>query len=444
MKLRKKALFSAFYAVIISALLGIVGETYNLGCKTAHAEWYKGNLHAHSFWSDGRVFPEESVDWYKNRGYNFFSLTDHRQVQTNPDEWIIIDERKEPNLEKILEKYGEKNVVVREVDGKKEVRLQTFDQLKRRFEEPGKFILIPGMELTGNTDGSQVHMNVVNIPQTLKYQKRETVPKTISSNYTNAQKRAGELGVPILFIQNHPIWQYFDIKPEDLLNENQNIQFFEITNGDLSYPAPEQKSWRQEKFWDVVTAMRLLNGLQPIYGVGTDDRHSYDNPAGAFGWTVVDADELTPKALIKAMFQGKFYASTGVELEKADFDADKKELFIKVKPKEDRTYRIDFIGTKLPFVEEYVKTEPEKYNIPAGSAHEKQQARQITVYPDQFGIVLSSVEGLEATYKMDDEDMYVRARITEIKDGIDEPTPPEQRSGIDKTKVQAWTQPMVP
>jgi hypothetical protein len=39
--------------------------------------WWKGNLHTHSFWSDGDDFPEMIADWYKTRGYHFLGLSDH-------------------------------------------------------------------------------------------------------------------------------------------------------------------------------------------------------------------------------------------------------------------------------------------------------------------------------------------------------------------------------
>ena len=41
-----------------------MGGAANAGGK----RWYKGNLHCHTFWSDGRAFPEEAVFWYKSRG----------------------------------------------------------------------------------------------------------------------------------------------------------------------------------------------------------------------------------------------------------------------------------------------------------------------------------------------------------------------------------------
>ena len=31
----------------------------------------------HSYWSDGRAFPEQAISMYKERGYDFISLSDH-------------------------------------------------------------------------------------------------------------------------------------------------------------------------------------------------------------------------------------------------------------------------------------------------------------------------------------------------------------------------------
>ena len=40
--------------------------------------WYRGNLHTHSTNSDGRKSVEDAVGWYRDNGYDFMSLTDHR------------------------------------------------------------------------------------------------------------------------------------------------------------------------------------------------------------------------------------------------------------------------------------------------------------------------------------------------------------------------------
>jgi len=42
--------------------------------------WFKGNLHTHTTASDGRHDPQEVVDWYAKRGYDFLVITDHNLV----------------------------------------------------------------------------------------------------------------------------------------------------------------------------------------------------------------------------------------------------------------------------------------------------------------------------------------------------------------------------
>jgi len=42
--------------------------------------WYRGNLHLHTTNSDGTYTPEEICTLYKEAGYDFVSITDHRKV----------------------------------------------------------------------------------------------------------------------------------------------------------------------------------------------------------------------------------------------------------------------------------------------------------------------------------------------------------------------------
>lgn len=43
-------------------------------------KFYKGNTHAHSTMSDGRLTPEEVYEVYRSAGYDFLALTDHWHV----------------------------------------------------------------------------------------------------------------------------------------------------------------------------------------------------------------------------------------------------------------------------------------------------------------------------------------------------------------------------
>ncbi len=42
--------------------------------------WYRGNLHMHSTNSDGLKSPADAVAWYRDAGYDFVALSDHRVV----------------------------------------------------------------------------------------------------------------------------------------------------------------------------------------------------------------------------------------------------------------------------------------------------------------------------------------------------------------------------
>ncbi len=44
---------------------------------TRKGRWYKGNVHCHSNRSDGELPPDQVVAYYRERGYDFLSITDH-------------------------------------------------------------------------------------------------------------------------------------------------------------------------------------------------------------------------------------------------------------------------------------------------------------------------------------------------------------------------------
>ena len=56
--------------LILIILFGCVSNKENSETK----KWYKGNLHTHSYWSDGDEFPEVIMDWYKTNGYHFVAF----------------------------------------------------------------------------------------------------------------------------------------------------------------------------------------------------------------------------------------------------------------------------------------------------------------------------------------------------------------------------------
>ena len=134
---------------------------------TVSPRWWRGNLHTHTFWSDGRAFPEEAVAWYREHGYHFLGLSDHNVFQDDPDRWVS-EVGRERYFAEYLDAFPDAQVR-RATDGGREARLSTFDELAARFDEPGRFLLVPSAEATRTvrySDGRvhQVHMNYANVP----------------------------------------------------------------------------------------------------------------------------------------------------------------------------------------------------------------------------------------------------------------------------------------
>ena len=69
------------------------------GCSPKEElKWFKGNLHTHTYWSDGDAFPEMVLDWYKSNGYQFVALSEHNII-ANVEKWKKIPRRDRKNVE---------------------------------------------------------------------------------------------------------------------------------------------------------------------------------------------------------------------------------------------------------------------------------------------------------------------------------------------------------
>src|SRR5262245_20009934 len=98
--------------------------------------WFKGNLHTHSYWTDGDEFPESIMDWYKSHGYDFVGLSDHNTI-AGGEKWKKITRSTlyEEAFNAYLEKFGKDWVTYRVDSGRTSVKLKTYDEYKARFED---------------------------------------------------------------------------------------------------------------------------------------------------------------------------------------------------------------------------------------------------------------------------------------------------------------------
>jgi hypothetical protein len=132
----------------------------------------------HSCWSDGQAFPEEAVEWYRKRGYNFIGLSDHNVFQDDGNKWVGLADP-EKNVRGVAQKVAQRYLkdypdceTRKSADGRTEFRLKTFDELSRRYNVPGEFLMVPAVEATRTSIMSsghkhQLHMNYVGLAELL-------------------------------------------------------------------------------------------------------------------------------------------------------------------------------------------------------------------------------------------------------------------------------------
>jgi hypothetical protein len=400
----------------------------------AHAKetrWFKGNLHTHSLWSDGDAYPEVIVDWYKTNGYNFLALSDHNVVQAG-ERWLNIETNKNkgggPALENYLRRFGTNWVEQRQKDGFREVRLKTFDEFRKRFDEKNKFLLLLGEEVSDRHLSSPIHMNATNLREPIKPQGGNSVTEVIQNNVDAVLEQRKKTKQPMIPHLNHPNWQW-GITAEDML-PIKGEKFFEVYNGHPGVRNDGDETHAStDRVWDILLTKRLAElKLEPIFGLGTDDSHHYNgfeakNNNPGRGWIMVQAKDLTPESLIAAMEAGDFYASSGVRLK--NVSRDPKIYSIEIEPQDGVTYTTQFIGTRKGFdpTSEPLKTE-------SGAA-----LRVTHRYSKDIGVVLAEVKGTSASYKLKGDEIYVRARIISSKPKL---------SPIKGEVERAWTQPLVP
>ena len=368
--------------------------------------WYKGNLHTHSYWSDGDEFPEMIMDWYKSNDYQFVALSDHN-ILAEGEKW-----KKIPNgillkkgFEKYLEKYGQEWVVYKEDSSGISVKLKTLQEYRPLFEETGGFLILQSEEVTTGFGDKHIHINATNIQELILPRDGASVVEVMQNNIDAILEQRQRTGVPIMPHINHPNF-FYSISAEDIIGLR-GERFFEVYNGHpLVNNFGDSLHLSTEEMWDVINLAYIKNQQPLIYGLATDDSHNYHTFGEAYsnsgrGWVMVHATALTPEALIGAMESGQFYASTGVTLKTSSYSDRKIE--IEVEPESGVNYEIQFIG----------------------ATKEEDKPR-----------ILKKVEGHIGQFTLTDGHLFVRAKVTSSK-------VKENPFQAGEFEV-AWTQPVTP
>ena len=373
------------------------------------ARWWKGNTHTHTLWSDGDDFPDMVADWYRRNGYHFLAITDHNTLAADERWWRVpASGIGREAYEKYRARFGDR-VEERRSGDTLRVRLRRLAEYGPELEQPGRFLLVPGEEVTQYLAGRGAHLNALNVAEVIAEQPGATLVDILRRDVAQVRAQERRVGRPMAAVLNHPnfLWSQ---TAADLLALPE-LRFFEVYNGHpLVHVQGDSVHASTERMWDIVLTRRRAAGGALLYGVATDDAHDYHRTApqqrnGGRGWIVVRAPRLHADSLLAAMGRGDFYASTGVEL--ADLRRDGRRVSIAVRAEPGVRYTIQFVGTRRGW------------------------DTTSTAVTDSAG-----TRGATATYELRGDELYVRARVTSSRAKANPSYLGEMET--------AWTQPWVP
>lgn len=381
-------------------------------------QWFKGNTHTHSLWSDGNDFPEMIFDWYRTRGYDFVAMSDHDIFQVG-EKWMDLESiRKRQKavgrdaVSKAEARFG-RDWLKREVrEGKEGIVLKTLEECRAALEKPGEFYLLPAEEVSNAGGKKPVHINVLNLDEAIPSIKDdETTPREVMRRSMRQIAAYAETsGRPVLAHLNHPNFQWA-LTAEDLADVAEGA-YFEVYNGHpaINHLGDETRPG-DEAIWDIANTIRVAElGYPPLFGVATDDAHTYhgEDVSPGRGWVYVGAERLDGDSLVEAMLAGRFYASSGVVLDKIRFDTEGGVLSLEIAPVDGVEFTTAFIGTR------------KGYDAAAEETG--------------IGEVFATVAGNRPSFAVPDDALYLRATVTSSRRHPN-PSVPDQRE-------KAWVQPV--
>jgi hypothetical protein len=363
------------------------------------------------------------VGWYQSHGYDFLALSDHN-VLSQGQRWMVVTDARRAAFEKYRARFGDAWVETRKNDkGQTEVRVKPLSECRCLFERPDGFLLIQSEEIT-----DKAHLNGINLVELVRPQGGSTMPEVLANNIDAVRAQEAKTGQPMLVHINHPNFQWA-LTAEDMLGLK-GTQFFEVYNAH-GYVRNEgdEKRVSTERMWDIMLTRRLAKSTADLmYAVATDDTHNYHkfsvraaNPGQA--WIVVRAERLTPESIIGAMNTGEFYCSTGVTLKDVTFA--NRTLTVDVEPEPGVTYNTRFIGTRRGY-------DPSSRAVTDAEGKEIRTTRR---YSSQVGMVLAEVKGTTASYALNGDEIYVRAKVISSRGNA--------KSHVPEEREAAWVQPIV-
>ncbi len=251
-----------------------------------NGKFFKANLHCHTINSDGEMTPEQVKELYLKNGYSIVAFTDHRKYiyheHLNDDKFLTIG-AVEIDFQ-LWNKDGTR-------DKLRTCHLNFYAKEPKKAEQP--------------PINPVYHVSVIN----------SYIKDMVSNGW--------------LCTLNHPAWS---LQPTDEVIAVDNILAMEVYNHGcqtLSNIGDSQGYYSA-----------YLSTGKKAFAVATDDNHCGFDDNGELdfnndtcgGYIQISMPELNYKNFIDAFENGRFYASTGVEIKELYIDEQTDELVVSCSP----------------------------------------------------------------------------------------------------------------
>lgn len=251
--------------------------------------FYKANLHVHTTISDGSLTPEEIKEVYKAKGYSVVAYTDHEAMvphpELNDDAFLAITSVElATNAEMTHGAYNFRETC--------HMNLYAKDPNKTSCEVFSMSRLWPDHAINYLTEEMK----------STDY-KRTFTPESMNEVIAEAKKHG------FIVSYNHPVWSLNHYPFYSKLKGLWGVEVYNTGCVRSGYP-------------DTVQPLDDLLALgERVFPLATDDAHGSRKDFWDYfgGWVMIKADKLDYSAIMDALENGNFYASTGPEI---------KELYI--------------------------------------------------------------------------------------------------------------------
>lgn len=282
--------------------------------------YYKANLHCHSTKSDGKMTPLEIKNHYKSNGYSVVAFTDHEHLIDNS--YL--------NDESFLAITG-CEIAIKEFN-----HLSTLKKMDMKVCHLNFYAKEPSNINTPCYNSVYDHFITEDAKGQIVIPKKDYTRRYSSKGISKIIKKANEAGFFVAY--NHPAWSLENAM--DYLGYK-GLWAVEIYNNTSNRHGMYE--------YDIHAYDDFLRADNRIACTFADDNHTIEDTLG--GYVMINANELSYKAIVDALLNHNFYSSQGPVIEQLYIEDDMAYItynegeYVTMSTKGRRTQRIDAKNT---------------------------------------------------------------------------------------------------